>query len=51
MLAIVASGCGFGRDEHCDEAHERRRRSGRVRNAAAWAAAGLLLGVAATITG
>jgi drug/metabolite transporter (DMT)-like permease len=51
MLAIVASGCGFGATNIATKLMSDDVGSAEYGNAAAWATAGLLLGVAATITG
>jgi drug/metabolite transporter (DMT)-like permease len=51
MLAIVASGCGFGATNIATKLLSDDAGLHEYGNAAAWAAAGLLIGVAATITG
>jgi drug/metabolite transporter (DMT)-like permease len=51
MLAIVASGCGFGATNIATKLMSDDVGLHEYGNAAAWAAVGLLLGVAATITG
>jgi drug/metabolite transporter (DMT)-like permease len=51
MLAIVASGCGFGATNIATKLMGDDAGAGHYGNAAAWAAAGLFMGVAATITG
>src|SRR6266851_1902834 len=51
MLAIVASGCGFGATNIATKLMSDDVGLAEYGNAAAWATAGLLLGVAATITG
>jgi drug/metabolite transporter (DMT)-like permease len=51
MLAVVASGCGFGATNIATKLMSDDVGLAEYGNAAAWAAAGLLLGVAATITG
>jgi hypothetical protein len=51
MLSIVASGAGFGATNIATKLMSDDFNSGLYVQAAAWAAAGLLLGVAATITG
>jgi len=50
MLAIVASGCGFGATNIATKLMSDDVGLGEYGNAAAWAAVGLLMGVAATIT-